>query len=220
MQALLVVVLVIFTLVGTKIVHYSAMAYFPITFFATDFLHQKIYNRQYSHSAMAFLVIGVMIGSTLALMPWIMLHKTLWIRLVQNQTIKDALQVPVIWNYWDSIPGIIYTIGIATAYYFLVQSRFIPFISNFALINICTLALFLIRIAPKVEAYTQKSMVDFCKACKGKNVYLATVGFKSAAPLFYADLPKILRVTDINWLLEGPIDKPCFLFYIKKIVLF
>lgn len=54
MQALLVVVLVIFTLVGTKIVHYSAMAYFPITFFATDFLHQKIYNRQYSHSAMAF----------------------------------------------------------------------------------------------------------------------------------------------------------------------
>ncbi|MGI2298863.1 ArnT family glycosyltransferase [Candidatus Cardinium hertigii] len=218
MQALLVVVLVIFTLVGTKIVHYSAMAYFPITFFATDFLHQQIYNRQYSHSVMAFLflVIGVVIGTTLALIPWIMLHKTLWISLVQNQTIKDALQVSVLWNYWDRIPGMIYIIGIGIAYSFLLQFRFIPFISNFALINICTLALFLIRIAPKVEAYTQKAMIDFCKACKGKNVYLATIGFKSAAPLFYADLPKSLRVADINWLLEGPIDKPCFFILYKK----
>lgn len=212
MQALLAIVLFIFTLVGTKIVHYSAMAYFPITFFAADFSHQLIYNKKYMHPGIAFLflVVGVLIGSIAAIIPWIMLHKTLFINFIKNQAIRDALEVSVIWSYWDSIPGVSYIIGIGIAYYCLLQFRFIPFMGICMYINICALALFFVRVAPKVEAYTQKAMIDFCKACKGEDLYLTTIGFKSAAPLFYADQPKSLKQADIDWLLEGAIDKPCF----------
>lgn len=218
MQALLVVVLLIFTLVGTKIVHYSAMAYFPITFFAADFFHQWIYNRKYIYPRIGglFLAIGVVIGSALTIMPWVMLHKALWVPLIKTQAIRDALGLSVIWNYWDSMPGLIYIIGIGIAYYYFLQFRLVPFMVTFMCINICTLALFFIRIAPKVEAYMQKEMVDFCKACKGKDLYLTTIGFKSAAPLFYADQPKSLKKPDIAWLLEGTIDKPCLFILYKS----
>ncbi|WP_342265323.1 glycosyltransferase family 39 protein [Cardinium endosymbiont of Philonthus spinipes] len=220
MQALLVVVLLIFTLVGTKIVHYSAMAYFPITFFAADFFMESRQgsNSKYIHSGIRnlFLAIGVVIGAALTMIPWIMLHKAEWISFVKNQMIRDALTVSVIWNYWDSMPGLIYIIGIAIAYYYFLHFRLVAFMATFMCANICTLALFCIRIAPKVEAYTQKEMVDFCKACKGRDLYLITIGFKSAAPLFYADQPKRFKQPDIAWLLEGAIDKPCFFILYER----
>ncbi|TSJ80772.1 MAG: glycosyltransferase family 39 protein [Candidatus Cardinium sp.] len=213
MQALWAVVLLIFTLVGTKIVHYSSMAYFPITFFAAGFFHQRMYSLRIGG---VFLTIGLVLGSVLTIMPWVMNHKAVWVPLIKNQTIKDALELPLVWNHWDSIPGVIYMIGIVLAYYYLVRLRLVPFIGTFMSINICVLALFLRYIAPKVEAYTQKEMVDFCKACKGKDLYLRTIGFKSAAPLFYADQPKGLTQPDITWLLEGAIDKPCFFILYKS----
>ncbi|WP_419241273.1 ArnT family glycosyltransferase [Cardinium endosymbiont of Nabis limbatus] len=218
MQALLVTILVIFTLVGTKIVHYSSMAYFPITFLAANFFHQRIYNRKYIYLGIVslFLVIGLVIGGALTIMPWVMLHKSLWLSFIKNQYIQDALGLPVVWSYWDGLPGLLYMIGIGAAYYCLLQFRWVPFISIFMCINICTLALFFVRIAPKVEAYTQKEMVAFCKACKGKELYLTTIGFKSAAPLFYADQPKRLTQPDIAWRLEGAIDKPCFFILYKS----
>lgn len=216
MQALLAVVLLIFTLVGTKIVHYSSMAYFPITFFAADFFYQRAYHRKYSYLGYWFGAIGLAIGGALAFMPWIMRHKHVWVTLIKSQVIRDALTLSVLWNYWDSLPGLVYIIGIGIAYYFLLRLRLVPFMGTFMGTNMCALALFLIRVAPKIEAYTQKEMVAFCKACKGKALYLRTVGFKSAAPLFYADQPKILQQPDIAWLLEGAIDKPCLFILYKS----
>ncbi len=218
MQALWAIVLVIFTLVGTKIVHYSAMAYFPITFFATGFFHQLIYNKKYIDLGIAYLFVlmGLVIGVGLVMLPLCMLHKTIWLPFIKNQYIKDALALPVLWSYWDSMPGLVYITGIGLSYYYLVRFRFVPFMRTFMAINICVLALFFRGIAPKVEAYTQKEMVDFCKACRGKELYLTTIGFKSAAPLFYADQPKPLKNPDIDWLLAGNIDKPCFFILYKS----
>ncbi|WP_243017896.1 MULTISPECIES: ArnT family glycosyltransferase [Candidatus Cardinium] len=218
MQALLASVLLIFTLVGTKIVHYSSMAYFPITFFAADFFYESIYHRNYICSKIAtlFLLVGLVLGSALAIIPLMMRYKDLWYSFITNQVIKDALKVLVVWSYWDSMPGIIYIIGISLAYYYLIRDRLVPFIGTFMCVNIGTLTFFLMCIAPKVEAYTQKKMVDFCQACKGKSLYLTTIGFKSAAPLFYADQSKALNKRNIAWLLTGEIDKPCFFILYKS----
>lgn len=216
MQALLVLVLLIFTLVGTKIVHYSSMAYFPITFFGAEWCHDLMARNSSRTISRWFLGVGLLIGGALAMIPWLMLHQESWMPFIKNGALKEALSLSVKWTYWDSLPGLIYMAGIGLSYYQLLQSYFVSFITTFMCSNMATLALFLMVIPPKVETYSQRSIINFCKAQKGKEVYLKTIGFKSAAPLFYADQPKSSAQRSLSWLLEGPIDKPCFFILYKN----
>ncbi|ROT47260.1 ArnT family glycosyltransferase [Candidatus Cardinium hertigii] len=222
MQAVLIIVLLIFTWVGTKIVHYSSMAYFPITFFAADFLYRLISSKENIKTnrwiAFLFIIVGMVIGSCLAIIPWIMLHKELCIPFITNPQIMAALHIPVRWNHWDSLPGIMYIIGVGIAFYYLSQHRMASFICISIFINMLTLTLFLSRIAPKIESYTQKAVVDFCKKCKEQDVYLTTIGFKAAAPLFYTNktAEKSIKEKNVAWILTGPIDKPCFFIVYKN----
>lgn len=220
MQALLIVVLLIFTFVGTKIVHYSSMAYFPITFFATNFLYTLFDNHKKINKAIPFLFVlgSICIGCFFLIIPWIGFHKEIFFPFIKNQQIIDALDMPVVWNYWNSIPGLIYLIGIFIALYYFLQNRFIPFIVSSMTANSLSLTLFLTYIAPKIESYSQGELVHFCKACKSKDVYLVTIGFKAAAPLFYADkqIDKNSQKKNIYWFLEGAIDKPCFFILYKN----
>ena len=220
MQYLLGVILIIFTLVGTKIVHYSSMAYFPITFFAAHFFYLSIATHRSIDRWIPFLFLafGMVIALGLLLIPWMMLHKAHWISCVNNQNVRFALDLPVPWNYWDSLPGVVYAIGLGVSFYYLLRFHLVLFIGLSMVAHMSSLTLFLSHIGPKIEAYVQKEVVDFCKACSGQEVYLVTVGFKAAAPLFYANKPleKGVKEQELSWLLEGAIDKPCFYITYKS----
>ncbi|MBX9890075.1 MAG: glycosyltransferase family 39 protein [Amoebophilaceae bacterium] len=220
MQCLFMVVLLTFTLVGTKIVHYSSMAYFPITFFAAHFFDLPIATHRPIPRWIPFLFLafGMVIALGLLLMPWMMLHKERWICWVNNPNVRFALDLPVLWSYWDSMPGVVYAIGLGVSFYYLLRCRLVLFIGLSMVVHMGSLTLFLSHIGPKIEAYVQKELVDFCKACSGQEVYLVTVGFKAAAPLFYANKPleKGLKEQDLPWLLAGAIDKPCFYIIYKS----
>lgn len=52
--------------------------------------------------------------------------------------------------------------------------------------TIPTLWLFLPLIAPKIEAYTQGSAIEFYQSLEGKDIYVYPYHFKSYAHLFYS----------------------------------
>lgn len=220
MQALLVAVLLIFTCVGTKIVHYSSMAYFPITFFSANFLYELISQGKRSGKVTSclFALVSMLIGCFLLTIPWVVLHKELLLPFIKNQEVRAALNIPVTWHYWDSIPGVLYLIGSLLACYYFLQRRFISFITISMCANMLSLTLLLMRIAPKIESYSQNEIINFCKKYKNKDVYLVTIGFKAAAPLFYTNKQpeKSFKEQDLLWLLGGPIDKPCFFILYKS----
>jgi len=63
------------------------MAYFPITFFATDYLCQWM-DKKYPIQqwvVVGFLGLAMVIGSCLVMIPWIMLHKALLCPLLSIQ---------------------------------------------------------------------------------------------------------------------------------------
>ncbi|WP_339044640.1 ArnT family glycosyltransferase [Cardinium endosymbiont of Tipula unca] len=220
MQALLVVVLLIFTCVGTKIAHYSSMAYFPITFFSANFLYDLICRDDKASKVVNYLLafVSVFIGCFLLTIPSVIQHKELFLPFIKNQQVSAALNTPVAWHYGDSLPGLLYLIGSLSACYYFSQRRFIAFISMSMCINMLSLTLFLMRIAPKIESYSQKEIINFCKEHKNKDVYLVTVGFKAAAPLFYMDKQpeRSFKERDLLWLLEGSIDKSCLFILYKN----
>ncbi|AWN82237.1 ArnT family glycosyltransferase [Candidatus Cardinium hertigii] len=220
MQAVGVVVLFVFTLVGTKIVHYSSMTYFPITFFAADFLSQHIEQKRAIPRwiLISFIGVGTTVGGCLLLLPWLMQHKAWFIDWILNQDILYALETAVVWNCWDSLPGLCYLIGSGIALHAAVKKQLYRFVGSIVCVPLLVLALLLNRIAPKIESYTQKAVVDFCRTHQDQDVYMVPLGFKAAAPHFYThkSLQNGLKEANLSWLLTGPIDKPCFFILYKS----
>jgi hypothetical protein len=70
----------------------------------------------------------------------------------------------------------------------------------------------LIFTAKKIEQYTQEAVVEFYQGLQGKDIYVATLGYKSFAQYFYSNEQswKDSNATNNLWLLDGNIDKPAY----------
>ena len=75
---------------------------------------------------------------------------------------------------------------------------------------------FLVCAVGEVEKYSQASAVDFYVERQGEDCYVQPVYFKSYAQYFYTDRQPQNNCEDLDFLMNGPIDKPCY-FVVKDI---
>jgi 4-amino-4-deoxy-L-arabinose transferase-like glycosyltransferase len=218
----LLVVLILFSIVETKIVHYSSFCYFPITFLAAYTLH-KIYRHKIfmaSFFRIVVLCFGCFFAFILTALPLFMLNLKDALRWL-TPAIKDDfalanLEADVRWSGWESMTGVFYFIALIIFFIIakknLVKASIILFFTS-----MITLQCVLYLIVPKVEGYIQSSVIDFYQNLKGKDVYVEVYGFKSYAHLFYFDKKPGNRPESFNeeWLLRGKIDKP--VYFVTKI---
>ena len=70
----------------------------------------------------------------------------------------------------------------------------------------------LLHFTPKIEAYSQRTAINYFKSFVGKDVYVQVLGYKSYAHLFYTQkLPATNKnYYNENWLLHGQVDKPTY----------
>ena len=222
MLALFWTTLILFSIVKTKIVHYSSLCYFPLTYMAALSLKQVIATRHVSLAMRIGLWIGVILWTVLLLaVPLIGLNLTSLLPLIQDEFAKLNLTAPVQWTGIELAIGIVYAI-IACMGLILLQRKEMIFkgiivVSGATMIALMT---FLPIIAPKIEGYTQASIIDFYKSMKHKDVLLYPTGFKSYAHLFYSekrlprDFPDNRSYTDEE-LMNGASKKP--VFFIAKV---
>ena len=215
------VVLILFSIVKTKIVHYSSLAYFPMTFLAAGFVYNAWKNRQVWSKWMSGLVIFVATLFTIPvlILPFVDKIKS-WIiaqNLIHDNFAVANLQADSGWTGFEVIPGII----------FLTMVIFI--LINIPKENVLKRAVFLwattlfftvsviMLVVPKVEKYSQNALIEFFKSHAGKDVYLKNIYFKSYATWFYGATtpPQNLNYYDENWLLSGNIDKD--VYFVTKI---
>jgi 4-amino-4-deoxy-L-arabinose transferase-like glycosyltransferase len=228
MISLLIVVLVVFSLVQTKIVHYSSLAYFPITFLAALALADVERAWWPRYSTPAAVAIGLVWASVFLAPPVVGLmiaHNQLDPMLVTPDSFARAvLAVPVGWSLLDLVVGGAYLAAIVVA---LIVLRRRKDEKRFAVILFAATAIIvplaLARIAPKIERYTQAAPITLYEALRGCRCYVAPLGFKSYAHLFYARVSpensaRAARVAPDQfeeWLLSGPIDRPAY--FVTKI---
>jgi 4-amino-4-deoxy-L-arabinose transferase-like glycosyltransferase len=214
MQILFFVVITLFSLAKTKIIHYSSMAYFPITFLSADYL-DNLYiqgSRPGKKIRGAFIVLGSLIVGLLISIPFLALYKYYWLHKVTDDFVKAMIAMSVSWSWVECLVGVSYGALIIISYRLWQRGSIIAFSLLTSLTTTVTLSLGTILIIPKIEAHIQKPAIEFYKQLAGKDVYLTTVGFKSYAPYFYAQQPPNLssKRKDIHWLLTGEIDKPAY----------
>jgi len=213
------VVLILFSIVKTKIVHYSSMCYFPISFLAAYHLHyiiEKTINLN-RLTIILLLFIGFVLSFALTALPLIGMNSEKIIPYIDDPFAVSNLQANVYWSGWEILIGIIYFLLILLSIFLITtQSKqkgiYILFFST----AFCML-LYTRLVVPKIELYTQSAAIKFYQSLQGKDVYVNTLGFKSYAQLYYFNKPTIINKLsyDEQWLLTGPIDKDAY--FVSKI---
>ena len=188
MSILFWVTLLLFSIVKTKIVHYSSLCYFPLTFLAAvSFYH--LYNRKWTLPAWnKWLQAGTGLILSLLFLAVTFIDQVKPY-LLQPGRVKDPfaranLAAHVSWTGLEKIPGII-LLG-AVIFFVLRAGRDIRralvvlFILSMVAIN-----LVIVLITPKVEPYSQGAAIAFYKSKQAEAAIVEPLRYKSYAHLFY-----------------------------------
>ncbi len=216
MVVLFAVVLILFSLVKTKIVHYSSLCYFPLTFIAAYSI-EKIISGEFTWKKwMGWLIgiIGLTIGLVISLPAFIDWNKE---KIIASNLIKDDfavenLKATVHWSAYDVLPGIIYMIGIIVVLLLLKKKKFKDGIVGLFVLSLVTVNLVSVLVVPKVEQYSQGAAIEFYTSLQNEDCYVETLGFKSYAHFFYKQTKETNNINNAGneWLLNGTLDKPAY----------
>jgi 4-amino-4-deoxy-L-arabinose transferase-like glycosyltransferase len=216
-----VVVLVLFSIVKTKIVHYSSFCYFPLSYLAATGV-ERIMNGSKKLNRFLFfalLITGVIIGMALIGFPLLVTYYEG--RMIEiTPLIKDPFAAknflaPVSWSGWEALAGLAYLIVFISAIYYLkkeiVKGIVLLFCSTI-LFHETVLPLFL----PKIETYIQGEVINFYQRFTDRDAepaYVEVYNFKSYAHLYYTNKTPVTnqRERNLDWLMNGKTDKAVYL---------
>lgn len=214
MTILFWVVLIVFSIVKTKIVHYSSLTYFPMSFLAAWAIHGLITDKwkfRFRHELMVLIFIALF-GTAFFLIGILGHLKEPLLELLKNdplafgnfsQNVPDGTLDPLISLFFMFV-------GMGATFLIYIGKSEKGIIGLFGT-SLITVTLLSVLIAPKIDRYAQSSLFDFYEE-KAGSAYLQPLAFHSYAHLFYGKRTSI-EVEETNrleWMVRGKVDKPIF----------
>jgi 4-amino-4-deoxy-L-arabinose transferase-like glycosyltransferase len=188
MIALFWIVLILFTIVRSKIIHYSSLAYFPITFLGAVTIMKIINNKNgfdkwilivltaINLFLAALIILLFFIGSNpLSIEPWVS----------DPDLIHTLSTLSVDWPVWTLIPAMVSALSIIFFCIFTKKTKVLLAIRVLFYANAFWVASIIIFILPNILTYTQGPSTSFYKEKAYENCYVSTYKFKSYIPYFY-----------------------------------
>jgi 4-amino-4-deoxy-L-arabinose transferase-like glycosyltransferase len=207
------VVLILFSIVKTKIVHYSSLAYFPLTFLAAGFVYRAWQNQfRWSKWISAIIIaISVLVAVPVMLLSFVnkFKYKIIDSNLIHDQFAVENLKAEANWTGFEFLPGLLFLIAIILIFTRIKKTEplkravYLWGTTMFFALSV------ILALVPRIEKYSQNALIEFFKSKAGDDVYLKNIHFKSYATYFYGEtLPSSNpNFYDENWLLTGDIDK-------------
>lgn len=212
----LIATVLVFSLVRTKVLHYSSFAYFPIGFLGAQALY-GLFNGSYQlrkWQKWSILIIGAVWGLVFTLLPLIGTHID-WLKpfLSGDKFAMANLEADVQWGYAWLLPGLFFLLAVVMAFINLRKDKFRMAFLWLLPACIGMLQLVMTFFVPRIEMYSQHAAIEFFKSIQHEDAYAKTVGYKSYAPYFYSTvMPGNRKETkDEQWLLTADVDKPTYL---------
>ncbi|MCX7606411.1 MAG: glycosyltransferase family 39 protein [Bacteroidia bacterium] len=176
----------IFSLVKTKILHYSSLAYFGLSYLASwVWWHRRswIIRWGWALGGIFTLLLGIV---TFAAGP-IMVEWSRWIEKIQDPFTREAIRTaPILWSGAEGWPGLFLIAGVGVVFLLPVRAHARLFL--FGGILFVWQALTLRNFAGRAEAYSQRSLREFCSEKAATGAVVWPLGFKSYIPFFYGRL--------------------------------
>ena len=188
---LLCVVLLVFSVVKTKMVHYSSLCYFPITFLSAYYLNYLFDGKMKWtwRQTVPLLTLGVLITVAFTGGIFLIQRPDVFINYVKDDFAKEILKAKVYWSNYDIRFGITYLVCIIISI-LLMQTKHVKWGAYILIISsalfISTMMTFVV---PRVEKYSQAALIEFLEAKANESCRIETDGFKSYAHYFYARKP-------------------------------
>jgi len=208
------VVIVLFSIVKTKLLHYSSLAYFPLTYLAA-WVWEKWLDRNIEiggWQVVLIFVIALFHAVVAILFPFLTDHYH-WLLekdfAFMDPFISSALQRNVHWSGYEWTIGAFLMVGvIAACVQILRRNRSGMLILHLVVLLFVTVSLY--TFTPRFEGYTQRAAIKFYKGLRGQDVYVNTLGFKSYAHLFYFDKQVSEEDDSIERLMTEELDKDAY----------
>jgi len=219
MQILFWVVTVLFTIVQSRIIHYSSLAWFPVTFLAAYSIYKwdrkEMVFKKYVNILLG--VLGGLISLAILGVAVIGLNVHRLAPYVEDTFARGNMEADVHWTGLEGAIGLLMVAALIVGIRYLSRRRYsraaLTLFTGTAIVIFFASAI----IVPKVERYSQGADIDFFIARQGEDCYVHTLGFKSYGDLFYTmkEKPTNPNSYDQNWLLTGTIDKP--VYFVTKV---
>ncbi len=238
--ALFWVVLILFSIVKTKIVHYSSLCYYPISFMAAMGIYRFNLKESFNNVfRLGFISISVLFTMALLLFTQLNYLKNFLLKhdLVKDEFAKLNLQAELIWSGYEILIPLLFVAAMLFIYKGLKTNRSQYFKWGYGL-NIVFIVSAINTFVPKAELISQHAAISFYQQIAKHDVYVETNNFKSYAYMFYSDRKphhyeskqfkdflkyfysiqekdafklSYFATANAYWMKTGEIDKPAFL---------
>lgn len=213
------VVTILFTIVQSRIIHYSSLAWFSVTFLAAYSIY-KWERKELIYKKYVGILLGIL-GGLISLLilgvAVIGLNVKKLAPYVDDTFARGNMEADVHWTGFEGAIGLLMVVALVFGIRYLSRRQFsqaarVLFVGTAIVIFFASAI-----IVPKVERYSQGADIDFFIARQGEDCYVHTLGFKSYGDLFYThkEKPTNPNSYDQQWLLTGPIDKP--VYFVTKV---
>jgi len=214
MYILLWTVILLFSLVKTKLLHYSSLAYFPITFLAA-WVWDKWIDRKLEiggwQVTLIFLV-ALIHAAAAIIFPLITEHYD-WLLerdfSFMNDYTREAIQRNVHWSGYEWLIGTFLILGVIVSSIQILRRNL-----NGLLVLHLVVLLFstasIYTFTDRVEGYTQRAAIKFFQGLRGQDVYVKTLGYKSFAHLFYFDKQPTDEDDSLERLMGNDLEKDAY----------
>jgi 4-amino-4-deoxy-L-arabinose transferase-like glycosyltransferase len=214
MYILLLVVLILFSIVNTKLLHYSSLAYFPLTFLAAwvwdKWLDRKIEIGRWQ--VVLICLIALFLAAMAISFPLLTDHYD-WL-LSKNFAfidpfIREAVQRNVHWSGYEWLIGLFLILGVIVASVQILRRYW----SGMLILHLVVLLFVFVSISlfsSRIEGYSQRVAIKFYKSLRGQDVYVNTLGFKSYSHLFYFDKQPSDEDDSIERLMTDQLDRDAY----------
>ncbi|MCH9823063.1 glycosyltransferase family 39 protein [Salibacteraceae bacterium] len=212
MLLLFALVLLLFSVVNTKIIHYSSLCYFPLSFFAANFLNAQLNtnDKENTIQKITLPLIGGLLLIVFFALPFIgnhidVLRDATWIK---DDFAKANFEAENTWSALDYLLPLIFATGLFLFFSINGFRRYLYFMAAMLVSYFIILTAFV----PKIEAYTQRAAIEFYESKANEDCYVTPVNYKSYAHLFYTQKPNQQNENHSNssWLINGKTDKPVY----------
>ncbi|HMZ61808.1 MAG TPA: glycosyltransferase family 39 protein, partial [Leptospiraceae bacterium] len=155
-------VFILFSLITTKILHYSSLCYLPMTYFAARKIRYIILQRQEMKiTRTAVLSLGAVFSAVFALLPYAASRMKDFAHLGKDEYIQESMKIQVNWEMYGSAAGIILA---AVIILYFILSRKNQFLKAYGVLFLGTAFVFeflLFYLVPKINEYTQAELINF-----------------------------------------------------------
>ena len=207
------VVLLLFSIVRTKIIHYSSACYFPLTFLAAYITERYVRNEgdMPMYVKVLLSVFSVVYAAAVAIVTQFDKIKSFIIPYVADEFAVGNMQAESSWYGFEAFAGLLLLAGLVAALVLFARNRSFNGIAALSAGVMSYMFATTLFVAPQVEKYSQGAAIEFLESKKGEDCYICLPYYKSYAHYFYSDRQPENTCDDREYLLRGALDKPCYI---------